>query len=126
MDSDEKNAVNLIKLIGGDEIFERKVFAEEQVLHFLQKAQEILAENKITQADLARAIGAKRSQVNRWLTNESGLNAKSMFLIAKGLGYDLKMQWCPDVPVPVEYSRLCPTDGDSVFIDAPAFSFAGT
>lgn len=131
MSTNDQNAVDLFSLVGDSEIFQKKVYAEEQVLYFLKKAQELLEQANITQAELARGIGAKRSQVNRWLTNETGLNAKSMFLIAKGLGYELKLQWCPVkayAPVtPEEGSTVCSADGASTSFpgnrNAPVVSF---
>lgn len=95
MNSSESNKVSFLGLVGGGEILEKKAHAEEQVLYFLKKAQEVIEAKGLSQADLARAIGVKRSQVNRWLTNDSGLNAKSMFLIADGLGYKLHLDWVP-------------------------------
>lgn len=72
-----------------------RVLAGAQALRFLLAAQEHMDIGRITRAQLAEAIGVSKSQVSRWFRAANGLNVKSMFLIASGLGYDLEMRWTP-------------------------------
>ena len=85
----------LVKMLGHDELFRSRVEAAGRVLDFLIQAKERMQQLGIDQSELGRRIGVGRSQVNRWLHDESGLNAKSMFLIARALGFDLSFEWRP-------------------------------
>ena len=70
-----------------------RVMAGADAIEFLVELRYRMNEDGITQKDLAKRIGVKRSQLNRWLRQADNLNAKSMFLLARGLGYTLKQSW---------------------------------
>ena len=46
-------------------------------------------------ADLLGALQHLGGQVSRWLRRETGVNARTMFLIARALGFDLRLAWTP-------------------------------
>ena len=73
---------------------DRRVHAGADVLCFLFELRAQLKASGLTQATLADRIGVRRSQVSRWLReDERGLTAKSMFLLARGLGFGLRQVW---------------------------------
>ena len=77
----------------GDRTFEMGVLAQDQVLDFFAEAQTRMGESSMDLAELARKIGVERRQLNRLFSTQRGLRAKTLFLIARGLGYRLRLDW---------------------------------
>lgn len=85
--------VSFDDLLQDDSRAELLIYGADGVLNFLTEVQDRLTAKGISQAELARKLGVKRSQLNRWLRHESGLNAKIMFQMARALGFDLELLW---------------------------------
>lgn len=85
--------VSFDDLLGDDPRADLLIYSADSLLNFLAEVQDRLEKKGISQAELARRLGVKRSQLNRWLRHESGLNAKIMFQMARALGFNLELLW---------------------------------
>lgn len=45
----------------------------------------------LNQAELARKVGVKRQQLNRWFAGDGGINAKSLFALAHAVDLDINL-----------------------------------
>jgi len=87
------NVTGLLKGAAAGSPKHLRLDAGVQVLDFLVELKRRMEDAQVSQRELARRIGATPTQVSRWLNTASGLNAKSLFLLAKGLGYDVEVTW---------------------------------
>lgn len=74
-----------------------RVLSEADVMNFLVEVHDRMEAEGVTAAELGRRIGASRSQVSRWLRNDGGINGRTLFLLARGLGFELELVWRPVV-----------------------------
>lgn len=82
-------AAGLFAVMNRGEVFERRVRAAADVSSLIARLRAVFEASGLTQAELARRLGVRRSQVNRWFReDDAGLNAASAFAIADALGYD--------------------------------------
>lgn len=91
--------VSFDDLLDGDPRAELLAYGADSVVDFLAEVQDRLEKKHMSQAEFARRLGVKRSQLNRWLQHESGLNAKIMFQMARAMGFDLELKWTERRPV---------------------------
>lgn len=91
--------VSFDELLDGDPRAELLTYGADSVVDFLVEVQARLDKKQMSQAEFARRLGVKRSQLNRWLRHESGLNAKIMFQMARAMGFDLAVQWIERRPM---------------------------
>lgn len=72
-----------------------RIASGARVLDFLAELQDRMADESVTQAELARRVGVPEQQVSRWLAAEQSITAKTLFCLAAGLGFDIDLQWVP-------------------------------
>jgi transcriptional regulator with XRE-family HTH domain len=92
-DTTESNAAGLLE--GLPAHAQAGVLAEAQVLQFLIDVRTRMDALEVGPRELARRLKVSPGQVSRWLRRETGVNARTMFLIARALGFDLRLAWTP-------------------------------
>ena len=92
-DTTEPNAAGLLE--GLPAHAQAGVLAEAQVLQFLIDVRTRMDAQEVGPRELARRLKVSPGQVSRWLRAETGVNARTMFLIARALGFDLRLAWTP-------------------------------
>lgn len=73
----------------------KAVLAGVRVLDFLMDLRNEMRLRNVRPGELAKKLGVPKSQVSRWLAAESGLTARSMFLLARGLDCELEYTFSP-------------------------------
>jgi hypothetical protein len=90
------------------------VLAEAQVLQFLIDVRTRMDAQEVGPGELARRLKASPEQVSTWLRAETGVNARTMFLIARALGFDLRLAWTPLVDEAIAASSRLPQNAGLV------------
>lgn len=88
-------AKKLLALMKRGPEFDRRVMASAEVMGVVSRIRDVMEKRGLSKSDLAARLGVARGQVGRWFNDETGMNAKTIFMIADALDCDVEVKIIP-------------------------------